>query len=163
MSLQDLGAIGELIGAAAVVITLLYLVVQVRQNTRTVRSSASFSLNQALAEINGRWVSNDDGFTDLWLRGCADLASLNPVEHERFSRHSFDLLNLAVFQYEAEKNDLVDIHIDFIAYLSFLVQSNPGLRQFVLDLGGPFFASADLYERILGLEPRRLDPSQEVD
>ena len=33
MSLQDLGALGDLIGGIAVVVTLIYLAVQVRQNT----------------------------------------------------------------------------------------------------------------------------------
>ena len=96
MSLQDLGALGELVGAVAVVLTLLYVAAQIRQNTRSLRSATSFAVNQALAEINGRWVSNPDGFTDLWLRGCADLDSLTPLERERFSRQAYDLLNLAV-------------------------------------------------------------------
>ena len=39
MTIQDLGSIGELIGAVAVVISLGYLAVQIRQNTKTVRTS----------------------------------------------------------------------------------------------------------------------------
>lgn len=34
MTIQELGAIGELIGGIAVIVTLIYLAVQVRQNTR---------------------------------------------------------------------------------------------------------------------------------
>ncbi len=39
MTLQDLGAIGEFIGGIAVVITLVYLAVSIRQNTKSVRAS----------------------------------------------------------------------------------------------------------------------------
>jgi hypothetical protein len=39
MTLQDLGAIGEFIGGIAVVITLVYLAVSIRQNTKSVRTS----------------------------------------------------------------------------------------------------------------------------
>jgi hypothetical protein len=39
MTVQDLGAIGEFIGGIGVVMTLVYLAVQIRQNTKTVRAS----------------------------------------------------------------------------------------------------------------------------
>ena len=39
MTMQDLGGIGEFIGGIAVVITLVYLAVQIRQNTKSVRAS----------------------------------------------------------------------------------------------------------------------------
>ena len=39
MTLQDLGGIGEFIGGIAVVISLVYLAVQIRQNTKSVRAS----------------------------------------------------------------------------------------------------------------------------
>ena len=39
MTLQDLGNIGEFVGAIGVIATLAYLAVQVRQNTRALRSS----------------------------------------------------------------------------------------------------------------------------
>jgi hypothetical protein len=36
LSWQDLGSIGELVGAVAVVISLVYLAFQIRQNTRQI-------------------------------------------------------------------------------------------------------------------------------
>jgi hypothetical protein len=39
MNWEALGAIGEIVGAVAVVLTLGYLAVQIRQNTKSVRSS----------------------------------------------------------------------------------------------------------------------------
>ncbi len=40
MTLQDLGALGELVGGVAVVITLVYLALQVRQNTAMITAQA---------------------------------------------------------------------------------------------------------------------------
>jgi hypothetical protein len=39
LTLQDVGNLGELIGAIAVVISLAYLAIQIRQNTKSVRAS----------------------------------------------------------------------------------------------------------------------------
>ena len=49
MSIQDLGALGELVAAIATIATLLYLAVQSRQNNRNLQESTSASLNQGFA------------------------------------------------------------------------------------------------------------------
>lgn len=46
MSLQDWGAIGEVIGALAVVITLIYLAKQIRQNTHAMEEARRLALAQ---------------------------------------------------------------------------------------------------------------------
>ena len=40
MSIQDLGSLGELVGAIGVVLSLLYLARQIRQNTQATRASS---------------------------------------------------------------------------------------------------------------------------
>ena len=39
MTIQDLGSLGEFVAAIATLVTLVYLALQIRQNTRTVRTS----------------------------------------------------------------------------------------------------------------------------
>jgi hypothetical protein len=46
MSLQDLGAIGELVGALGVVVTLIYLAKQIRQNTHAMDEARKLALAQ---------------------------------------------------------------------------------------------------------------------
>lgn len=46
MSIMELGALGELLGAIAVIITLVYLAVQVRQNTRSIEAAQRLALAQ---------------------------------------------------------------------------------------------------------------------
>jgi hypothetical protein len=46
MTIQDWGAIGELVGGAAVVVTLIYLALQVRQNTQAMDENRRLALAQ---------------------------------------------------------------------------------------------------------------------
>ena len=48
MNWEALGAIGEIVGAVAVIATLGYLAVQIRQNTRSVRAA---TLQSVLARV----------------------------------------------------------------------------------------------------------------
>jgi hypothetical protein len=55
-----IGAVGELIGAFGVMITVVYLALQVRQNTRSVRGSVYDSLATSLEHLNRPLVENGD-------------------------------------------------------------------------------------------------------
>lgn len=44
MTIQDLGAIGELVGGIAVIITLIYLALQIRQNTSSIEGATEQSI-----------------------------------------------------------------------------------------------------------------------
>jgi hypothetical protein len=46
MTLQDLGAIGEVVGALAVVVTLIYLAKQIKQNTHAMEEGRRLALAQ---------------------------------------------------------------------------------------------------------------------
>ena len=46
MTIMELGALGELLGAIGVIVTLVYLAVQVRQNTRSLDASQRLALAQ---------------------------------------------------------------------------------------------------------------------
>ena len=50
MSLQHLGSIGELIAAIATVLTLVYLAIQVRQNTRALKAATFQSISSEMGQ-----------------------------------------------------------------------------------------------------------------
>ena len=53
MNWEAIGAVGEVVGAIAVVATLVYLATQIRQNTKTVKNSSVEALIAAMqANIN---------------------------------------------------------------------------------------------------------------
>lgn len=59
MNWEAVGAEGEILGAFAVIITLGYLAVQVRQNTRAMQASARVALHDAhmLTHDNERYIA----------------------------------------------------------------------------------------------------------
>ncbi len=63
MTIQDWGAIGELVGGVAVIVTLIYLALQVRQNTR------QFSRNVESTQLAAfeRSVESGDRLRELFL------------------------------------------------------------------------------------------------
>ncbi len=84
MTLNDLGNIGELLGGVAVLVTLVYLAFQIRQNTRTMRSAAHHSVNQLGVQINLA-LGTDPTVARVLMTGSADTPFKEP--HEALMYH----------------------------------------------------------------------------
>jgi hypothetical protein len=83
MTLDDLANLGQVIGALAVVISLIYVAYQIRQNTNAVRSATA----QAVHEHFSNWynlVSADAELSRIAASGLRDYASLSEQERVRF-------------------------------------------------------------------------------
>lgn len=52
MNWDAIGAVGEVIGAVAVVVSILYLALQINSNTKATRAAASFDATHSWAELN---------------------------------------------------------------------------------------------------------------
>jgi hypothetical protein len=59
------GAVAELVGALAVIVTIAYLAVQIRQNNKLVASSIAGSIRDALKRNNPDHCERPRGRTDL--------------------------------------------------------------------------------------------------
>jgi hypothetical protein len=70
MSIQDLGSLGELVGAVAVVLSLIYLATQIRQNTQATRAASYEDVAQGVRAFMAL-IANDEGVADIYLRGAA--------------------------------------------------------------------------------------------
>lgn len=126
-------------------VTLIYLVIQIRHNTRSNQATLSWSMNQALADLNGR-LSGDRELPDIWIRGCDSLETLDPIERERFERYAIDRLNLAEYAHSFVNREKVSVHIDYVAWMVQSIERSPGLQQFVESLAGKWVGSPELYE-----------------
>ena len=82
LSIQDWGAVGEIIGAIAVVISLLYLAIQIRNQNRESRLS---TINNSLAEWNSllSLVADNSELAEIWNRGLKN-EELSETEEVRF-------------------------------------------------------------------------------
>jgi hypothetical protein len=83
MSLNDLGNIGQVIGAIAVVISLIYVALQIRQNTNAVRVATAQSVHEHFANWYQLFAS-DESLAKVAVNGLKDYGSLSETEKARF-------------------------------------------------------------------------------
>ncbi len=90
MTIQDWGAIGELVGGVAVIVTLIYLALQVRQNTRqfsrTVEATqlAAFERNVESGNRIRELLLLHPDLIALLLKGYDSYKELDTSEKVRF-------------------------------------------------------------------------------
>ena len=84
MNWEALGAIGEVVGAAGVIVTLGYLAIQIRQNAQSVRASAFQEAIRDAAQITDE-LSHDAELTRIWFAGQHDFEALTGEERRRFA------------------------------------------------------------------------------
>ena len=92
MNWEAVGAIGEIVGAIAVVLTLGYLAVQIRQNTRTVRSAAHQAWSSSTAELNMVLPSNRE-FARVYRTGSENPTRLEPEQRDQFNIFVIQIFN----------------------------------------------------------------------
>ncbi len=88
---QLLGNYGELVGAIGVVVTLAYLVVQIRHNTRATRAASHHAITDSL-NLGNIAQAQDAELARIFMLGCENRSSLSAVERQRF-----DMLLLSYF------------------------------------------------------------------
>jgi len=86
MNWDAIGAIGEIVGALAVVVTLGYLAAQQRQSNKIARAESYAKVIDAHVGHH-RVLSDHPELAQLYARGLIDFVSLSPMDKARF--HSF--------------------------------------------------------------------------
>ena len=82
MNLQDLGSLGEIIGALAVVVSLIYVGIQIRQNTiATERANARQAASDQKVALA---MCLEEKVSEIILQGIDDISSLTDVDRYRF-------------------------------------------------------------------------------
>ena len=59
MTLSDLGSLGEFVGSIAVVLSLIYLAFQIRQNTKSIRASTHHGMVESSNSLAFRFTEAD--------------------------------------------------------------------------------------------------------
>ncbi len=120
MTLEDLGNLGELLGALAVVISLVYLAIQIRQNTRAVRSSAEHTVFQSAIDLD-RMLVSDRELTRIWNLGRSNPDELNQEEERQFRRLMSMFYRNFENLYLQHENGLVDDRV-FATWKTIIIQ-----------------------------------------
>ena len=82
--LESLGNIGDFVGGVGVVVTLVYLSVQVRQNSRSVRSASAQAMLASLNQLNAT-IGATDQSAGVFMRGQLSPDSLDENEAAQFA------------------------------------------------------------------------------
>jgi hypothetical protein len=103
MSIQEWGAIGEMVSGIAIIVSLIYVGVQLRQSTQATRVIT----NQAFLQSHGRTINpitRDSDFRDIFWRGLAGLSHLKESELAAFGAwtgHTLRVWEAHYFQWKA--------------------------------------------------------------
>ena len=74
MTLDQLASLGEFVGGIGVIVSLVFVGIQIRQNTNSIKGQSELDLNQRYAELHGR-ANVSDELPRIW-----DKAINNPNE-----------------------------------------------------------------------------------
>jgi hypothetical protein len=131
---EAVGAIGEIVSAVAVLITLVYLAVQIRQNnrqieanTRVVRLAARGTTQEAFSRFRSLIWSSPEA-AELYLKGCADYRALSPAERLKFGALLQEFLLAWNLRYLHIKDGLQEDNWERQNPLLLIVFKQPGVR-----------------------------------
>jgi hypothetical protein len=82
MNLNDLANLGQIVGAVGVMITLVYVALQIRQNTNAVRAATAQSVHEHFAS----WyhlLASDESLSQVVIEGLKDYGSLSEKDKAR--------------------------------------------------------------------------------
>jgi hypothetical protein len=109
MTLQDWGALGELIGGVAIIVSLIYVGLQVRQGTHATRAATSQAFTDQYISVLP--PLREPGFAEIFWRGLRGLHNLQGSEKVVFM--SFIATFLRIFEafYFQEKDGAFDTRL----------------------------------------------------
>ena len=132
MDWTAIGAVGELVGAVAVVVSLIYLSRQVRQNTRALRTANAATVKQNFQTIARAFIT-DRGASDIILRALKR-DELTPAEQLSAYAWFFDVLKSGELAYSQYRSGDLDEAVWEASLQFFLAYwTTPGMREYWRD------------------------------
>ena len=107
MSIQELGSIGEFVAAVVVVVTLIFLTLQMKQNTRAVKNSSALSGLKFWTDYSLP-IAHDPVLVDIYVRGMQSFVALRPDEKVRFDLVALTFSKCAETIFRLNRDDSLD-------------------------------------------------------
>lgn len=128
MDWNALSALSSLFAAIGVNVTVIYLAVQVRQNTLETRAVSFNAITDSFNAINLD-IAHDKELARLWLRGSVDLEQLDDAEAFQFGMLVLSLLRVHESVYYQSKRGTMDAEMREAEHRSLqFVFAQPGTR-----------------------------------
>lgn len=106
MDLQYLANISEITGSVVVVLSLVYVAVQIRQNTQSQRMENYSRGLDRLAAMQSM-LSQGSEISHLLSKGAVDSSKLTPEERVRFTWALYEAFGAFEFMFHASKSDAI--------------------------------------------------------
>jgi hypothetical protein len=153
LTLEDLGNLGDFVGGLAVIATLLYLAVQIRQNTRILRTSAEQTADPIAAIAN---IAQSPENAEVYHRGLVDPLDLSEAERTHFyllMASSFYVLHQGyrAYQLGTQTRDTWQWQSRALQFYA----GQPGVREWWRKQGHALFASESEFWSLVDSEMRK--------
>lgn len=110
MTLEQFNQIGEIVAAFGVIASLIFLAVQTRQNSRTMRAKAAWDAQTSFVEINDE-LSSGSRISEISFKVFTDPASLTPFERYLFHRFMRGVMQRTEAQYALYTNGVLGAEV----------------------------------------------------
>lgn len=161
IDLQYLANLGEVIGAVVVILSLIYLAIQVRQNTQAQRTENYSRALDRVAAMQSM-LSQDGEMSLIFSKAVLDSAKLTPQERVRFTWSMYEAFGAFEFMFHASRANAIPAEVwtrwssGVAWWLSF-----PGVQSWWQGLPFPFTESFTTFvESLLENNPTDLESVQ---
>jgi len=126
---EAIGAIGEVFGATAVILTLVYLAVQIRQNTQNGRDSAVLNAISDFAHGTDE-LNRDPELVRIWFEGRINFQELDQLEKQRFALYLTSAFHrYEIVLYQARRGKLDELAVTGLRSQMRYAFEGPGTRE----------------------------------
>ena len=149
LNIGDFASVAEIIGGAAVIISLIYLARQVRENSLQVKLGSAISLNHLINEAFDP-IYNNDRTIHIWTVGVTNPSSLSEEDQAVFSLFLARLVHVLLTAIMHNDHDILDSEVArrYIGSLKSTILKSDG-GQFWLNEQGGVDQLSDKVQQIL--------------
>jgi len=109
MNLNDLAAVAEIVGALGVILTLVFLAIELRKNTLATRQQSYHTIVSRRSSVFDE-ISDTREMTEIWIAGLVG-ADLDGVDSTRFTLQMINLMSHYQDIYLQNKAGIVETSI----------------------------------------------------
>ena len=171
MNWDALGAISEIIGAVAVLVTLFYLAAQIKMQNRELEKSNENVTAQLSVDLNNVFINNFDAlmrdkeFVEIYLKGMSNqpLDEIEIIQFSIFVNRWFAFCETLIVTAKAEVAFNSDYDLDFIygnPWIHKLINTEVGARWF--DEEAPLLYPKDFLDKLGDFKVKAVNHSQPV-
>ncbi len=132
MTIMELGALGEFVGAIGVVVTLVYLTMQLRQNTNAIELNTARAVTEELQTMFSLIASNQE-LAEIFVTASGE-SELEGAERARFYRFTHNIVRVFENAFLQSRSGVIDqAHWEGTTRMMIDYTSSAGFQGYWLD------------------------------